>query len=68
MDLELYIYIDQNYEFKNSSAIKYYYLNLNAEAVQSAFNRNFKNAEYVLEKKVRIINFIEFLVIRMIIN
>ena len=45
------IYIDQNYEFKNSSAIKYYYLNLNAEAVQSAFNRNFKNAEYVLEKK-----------------
>lgn len=45
------IYIDQNYEFKNSSAIKYYYLNLNAEAVQSAFNRNFKNANYVLEKK-----------------
>lgn len=45
------IYIDQNYEFKNSSAIKYYYLNLNAEAVQSAFNRNFKNANYVLEKE-----------------
>lgn len=45
------IYIDQNYEFKNSSAIKYYYLNLNAEAVQSAFNRNFKNASYVLEKE-----------------
>lgn len=66
MDLELYI--DQKYEFKKSSDIKYYYLNLNAEAVQSAFNRNFKNAEYVLEKKVRIINFIEFLVIRMIIN
>lgn len=49
MDLELYI--DQNYEFKNSSTIKYYYLNLNAEAVQSAFNRNFKNASYVLEKE-----------------
>lgn len=62
------IYIDPKYEFKKSSDIKYYYLNLNAEAVQSAFNRNFKNAEYVLEKKVRIINFIEFLVIRMIIN
>ena len=45
------IYIDQKYEFKKSSDIKYYYLNLNAEAVQSAFNRNFKNAEYVLEKK-----------------
>ena len=45
------IYIDPKYEFKKSSDIKYYYLNLNAEAVQSAFNRNFKNAEYVLEKK-----------------
>ena len=45
------IYIDQNYKLKESSDIKYYYLNLNPEAVQDAFNRNFKNANYVLEKE-----------------
>ena len=45
------IYIDPNYKLKESSDIKYYYLNLNPEAVQDAFNRNFKNANYVLEKE-----------------
>ena len=50
MELFGTIYIDQNYKLKESSDIKYYYLNLNPEAVQDAFNRNFKNANYVLEE------------------
>ena len=45
------IYIDQNYKFKKTSDIKYYYLNLNSEAIQAAFNRNFKYENYVLEKE-----------------
>ena len=45
------IYIDQNYKLKKTSDIKYYYLNLNPEAIQAAFNRNFKYENYVLEKE-----------------